>query len=194
MQSESTSAGVQSQGPFYDIKNQVAGRLLSAPGSSLWNEVTVEKGGKEGLLFTEFFLTLRIKGGKLERLWPRNPDYRASSLGWLALRHPRNLQNSTLSQWKNAQGTHKEHWTPCLFDQQLIQLGKIPNHSHFFPMPWNASLDLPRAENLPNYDLQSLILKIKTTSSPDQLKSEENRTPKMTGKGVRHWNFPQEKS
>jgi len=43
--------------------------------------VTVEKGGKEGLFFTEFFLTLRIEGGKLERLWPRNPNYWASSLG-----------------------------------------------------------------------------------------------------------------
>lgn len=38
--------------------------------------------------------------------------------------------------------------------------------------------------NLPSYNLQSLILKIKITSSPDQLKSEENRTPKMTGTGV----------
>ena len=40
--------------------------------------------------------------------------------------------------------------------------------------------------NLPSYDLQSLILKIKNTSSPDQLKFEENRTPKMTGKAVWH--------
>lgn len=192
MQSESTSAGVQSQGPFYDIKTQLVGRLLSAPGSSLWNSVTVEKGGKEGLFFTEFFLTLRIEGGKLERLWPRNPNYWASSLGWLALRHLRNLQKSTPSQWKNAQDTHNEPQVYLINNSSNLGKSQVTVIS-FLCLKMHHLIFLEQI-NLPSYDLQSLILKIKNTSSPDQLKLEENRTPKMTGKAVWHWHFPQEMS